>query len=435
MTPYLELPPISHVFCAVFVLLMMTAALFLLATVFTLRLRGRCLLLAVLLTSAVLFVMQGISGVSQSLFLHWESPSFSTNLIGKMPYVMLTALLVLLAAAEAAFLVFLHQKRKTLLPPGVIKETLDALPAGVCFFSADGQPLLLNTQIERISGNLTGTGILNAEHFWSALKSRAEEDGSPCSDTMLICREQSGRVWDIRRNMLTVGSDQFFELVAHDVTVQYRLIQELENRNRQLNEVNQRLHLFSRQMEYVIREKEVLAAKVRVHDDVGRSLLAFRAYLAQPRTERDREKMLFLWKRAVTLMRSEASPEEGSDSWDQLLWEAQRLNVAVSREGHLPKSERDRNILLSALRECVANTAKHAGGDLVCLAIAETDTAITAEITNSGQPPQGEIRETGGLKNIRIAAETFNVVMAVESTPRFLLRLTFQKGERPVWEK
>ncbi|MGM9536873.1 MAG: hypothetical protein ACI3VN_00925 [Candidatus Onthomonas sp.] len=216
---------------------------------------------------------------------------------------------------------------------------------------------MLNTQMERICGDLTGAGILNAEHFWSTLKSRVKEDGSLCSDTRLILHGPGGRVWDIRRDMLTADGKTAYELVAYEVTMQYGLQRELERRNQRLNEVNERLRLFSRQMEYVVREKEVLAAKVRVHDDVGRSLLAFRAYLARTQEERDREEMLFLWKRSITLFKSDANPIERADSWDQLLWEARRLNVTVIREGSLLKSERDRGILLSALRECVTNTA------------------------------------------------------------------------------
>lgn len=435
MTPYYELSAMAHGICGVCAMVLMAAALLLLVAVCVLKMGRRYLIPSCVLTATVLFLLQGVADVNVSLSRGLLRPAFFAGVIGGLPCAAVILILLLLAAAVGFLLAFLGRRRKSFLSPGAIKESLDALPDGVCFFETDGQPLLVNTQMNRISGQLTGAGLLNAERFWSALNGGTVARERVPAGSSLAVRTGDNKVWDFRRSALAVGEDRVWELIAYDVTAQYELHGELEQRNRRLDAVNERLRRFSRQMEYVIREKEVLAAKVRVHDDVGRSLLAFRSYLKQPEGERDREKLLLLWRRAVTLMKNEADPDGPDDNWDDLLQRARLSHVTVTRRGELPESERDRGVLMAALRECMTNTVKHAGGDEVVLSLTENEKEITAEITNNGAPPRREIQETGGLKNLRLLAETADAAMTIESTPRFLLRLVFQKGEKPAWEK
>ena len=87
------------------------------------------------------------------------------------------------------------------------------------------------------------------------------------------------------------------------------------------------------------------------------------------------------------------------------------------------------------MRECANNAALHAGAARLLLAVRENGAAVSAELTNDGAPPETEVRETGGLKNLRAAVEKAGGVMTVESAPRFVLRIVFRKEEDAGWPK
>ena len=69
------------------------------------------------------------------------------------------------------------------------------------------------------------------------------------------------------------------------------------------------------------------------------------------------------------------------------------------------------------------------------VSVRKDEMALAAEITNNGTPPSGEIRESGGLKNLRHTVETAGGVMKIKSTPHFVLRIVLVKGLDTEWKK
>lgn len=131
-------------------------------------------------------------------------------------------------------------------------------------------------------------------------------------------------------------------------------------------------------------------------------------------------------------MNNESSPV---GEWDLLEKAAQLLNVSIQLTGELPQNPIVRTAIITAIRECLTNTANHAGGDRLFVTISEDENTIAAELTNTGKPPVGTIQESGGLKNLRRIAEEAGASMTIESAPHFLLRLKFSKGEQVEWLK
>ena len=119
-----------------------------------------------------------------------------------------------------------------------------------------------------------------------------------------MVRTKDGKIWDFRRKALKIHKSVVYELVACDVTEQYSLRKELEKRNRSLVKINGRLRLFGQEVDQSVREQEILTAKIRLHDGVGRSLLAFRSYLAQPKEQRNRDGLLRMWYYTITALRN-----------------------------------------------------------------------------------------------------------------------------------
>ncbi|MDD6069261.1 MAG: hypothetical protein PUC12_00385 [Clostridiales bacterium] len=430
MILYYELSGMERGMYGICTIILMMAAIAILVTVCTRHMELRYALSAFVLATALLFVLQGLTDVNYQM-ISGGSFCYFAKVIGRLPWAFVALLLLLCAIIESIFVWVLWREKKNRLTPGAIKEGMDALPDGICFFSADGQPLLVNIQMNRISGELFDTEILNAEDFWKQLKT-GERMGNGVilrTEPTVLVRTEDGKIWDFHRNILAIGHSEIQELIAYDVTRQYELYGELEKQNQRLSRINERLRLYSREVEQITAENEILTAKIKVHDNVGRSLLAFRSYLTQSPAERDQEQLLLLWRYTIEVLKNEADNVNQQDRWGLLLKAAQAVDVTIVREGELPESEKEKNILIAALHECLTNTVKHANGNELYVSIRSGDTSIMAKMTNNGAPPHGRIEETGGLKNLRRTIETAGGIMTIESSPRFVLQVELPKGE------
>lgn len=429
MMTYFELSPSAHIIFGVCSLLLMVVAVLILVNVCVLRLRKRYILLSAVLLLEVMFMLQGVVDVSLKT-VQGQPFYFFSDIIGNMPIYALVLWFVLSAVGEAVLLAYIRHTKKNILTAGAIKESLDALPDGVCFYRSDGQPMLVNTQMNKISGELFGTEIMNAKSFLNNLQTNNSDGKAQIISTEPTLVIQSDeKVWDFRSNTLNVGTSEVRELVAYDVTEQYLLNKELELRNQRLSSVNERLRKYNGDVERIITEKEILNAKMKVHDDIGRSLLAFRSYLAKPESQRDIESVLLLWRYTISVMKKEAVPEVKSNDWDLLLKAAEAVDVTVELNGELPDKGNKRDVLIASLHECLTNTVKHAKGNRLYMNITSDASSLTAEITNNGNQPDGEIKETGGLKNLRSTVESAGGVMTIETKPRFRLILRFEGAE------
>ena len=452
MTAYINLAEYCHTFFAISAIVLILGAAYIIAAAATMRLSRGYVTCSVVLAAAVFIILQSMADVS--LCANEVDPRFSLPavILKDVPWIIVALVMVVIFAAEVLCLVEVDRAGRDKLSPGSVKESLDALPDGVCFFSEDGRILLSNRRMQHISSDITGIGILNGEKLWRCIEEKSVK--TDVSDGLVIFTSDS-KVWNVRRSEIEAEGNRINEIVALDVTEQYELRRELEERNERLNSVNERLRIFSRDMSRLTAEKELLDAKIKVHDDLGRSLLAFRAYLTAEPSKRDRSKLLPLWRYVISVMKKETAP---SEEWDAIEKTAESLHIQIEINGDLPAGLADlpvsgaaRSAIMAAIRECLTNTARHAGGDrlfvlIKCGAEQGADHASTSgnpsasgtapcddaphgiriEITNNGRAPLVPIQEAGGLSNLRHMVERAGGIMTIESSPQFLLRLEFK---------
>ena len=452
MTAYINLAEYCHTFFAISAIVLILGAAYIIAAAVAMRLSRGYATCSVVLAAAVFIILQSMADVS--LCANEADPRFSLPavILKDVPWIMVALVIVVIFAAEVLCLVAVNRAGRDKLSPGSVKESLDALPDGVCFFSEDGRILLSNRRMQHISSDITGIGILNGEKLWRCIEEKSVK--TDVSDGLVILTSDS-KVWNVRRSEIEAEGNRINEIVALDVTEQYELRRELEERNERLNSVNERLRIFSRDMSRLTAEKELLDAKIKVHDDLGRSLLAFRAYLTAEPSKRDRSKLLPLWRYVISVMKKETAP---SEEWDAIEKTAESLHIQIEINGDLPAGLADlpvsgevRSAIMAAIRECLTNTARHARGDrlfvlIKCGAEQGADHASTSgsssasgtapcddaphgiriEITNNGRAPLVPIQEAGGLSNLRHMVERAGGIMTIESSPQFLLRLDFK---------
>lgn len=344
----------------------------------------------------------------------------------RMPLPAMCLLLALCAGWSGFAALRLRAWRRTHVCAASMREGLDCLPAGLCFYESGGLPRLVNARMDALCCALTGAPLMNGERFFAQLAAgdvpgdcQALETG----DTPLV-RVPDGGVWSFERRAIEVDGRQVMQLIATDVTREHAMNARLQEENRRLMQMNRRLWRYGGRIRELTRERETLAAKVRIHDDFGQALLSARRLNASHGGEAQRAQVLAMWRTSLALLRESGAGRPGAQGLAALAQAARAVGVTVSLEGIQPPADAPCAALLeNAVHECLTNTVRHAGGSALHVRLTQESGLLRAVMTNDGEPPRGEITEGGGLSSLRRRIEGAGGRMRVHSAPRFALEL------------
>ena len=315
---------------------------------------------------------------------------------------------------------------RRVLDPAV-KECVDTLPAGICCYWPGGLVKLKNDCMERLSFALAGESLMDGEAFWRMLASGTGDAEFLETGEAPVARLGDGTVRRFERKSFTLDGRPLWEILAIDMTEEYDRNAELRQRRTRVEAMLQRHRALNREIETMIREREVLSAKTRIHDDLSRALLSARQYLAQPDTEGRRE-LLRLWDGTIRLMRNEG-PDIWRDGYVYVRETAEAFGVQLRLEGELPQEPHVKELLSAAAVTCLSNAFRHADAETVTVSVTETARCFRVHICNDGVPPRGEITETGGLADLRRRIRSAGGSMTVRSAPSFALELEIPKED------
>ena len=296
-----------------------------------------------------------------------------------------------------------------------VKEATDSLPSGLCFYLPGGRIMLVNRSMETLCRQYTGGALINGERFRQALLS----GGTP----LLL---PDGSAWTVAESTAEYDGATLHMLMATDVTELYRKNRSLQDMRRELDALNERLTDYLREIVSLSTQKEILAARVRLHDELGADLLVMQHYISEGCPEAERAALAQRLRRNISFLNADLAVQS-RDEFQLLLQTAARLNVKILVEGSFPDTEPQRRILVTAVHECFTNTLRHARGDCLRIALEDRGDVIAAELTNSGVQPTGPIRETGGLGSLRTLTEQAGGRMTVSVSPAFSVRLELPK--------
>ena len=319
-----------------------------------------------------------------------------------------------------------HQRRwrRSHITRQSIKEAFDALPEGMLICRQNGLPLLVNPRMTALCEQLTGRALNDGARFLRALKardlSRKAQSGDTGRDALLV-RGASGETLQVRRRPLSEGAAEY-EVVATDVSVQYALNRQLIREMEELAAMEVRLRAYGDSLTHLTREREILSAKQRLHDELGQLILRTEHCLDTP--DEDRAQLLSEWESLAQLF-SRAREDNGANYARQELEKAAAsIDVQVEIEGELPWDEKTQNVFLVGAMECLLNAYRHAGATLLHVRVSRAGGLVTMRYTNNGTNPTGPVREGGGLSMVRAAVEENRGEMQVEWENGFALTLT-----------
>ena len=310
---------------------------------------------------------------------------------------------------------FLASRRQ--ISPVSIKESSDHLPCALCFAWENGQPCLKNYIMDELSHLLTGEALLNANAFWETI---AHEP---------IVTLSNGQTWSFERTRMALSGQSVYQITGTNITEKARLKRELERDNLRLEAMNRRLRQYGQEVQELTREKEILRAKTRVHDEIGHVLLQTRQFLSGARG--DAESICAEWRQNTHLLLGKYADEKPLDTFEQLSLAARAIGVTIERSGAFPEDGTENaHLIESAAHECLTNLVRHANGTRLEIFGEATANGWEIRYLNDGDVPSQPIVEGSGLSSLRAQVEAAGGAMAVEHAPRFRLTLILPQERR-----
>ncbi len=315
-----------------------------------------------------------------------------------------------------------------------IKESFDSLPIAVCFFGANGVVRLVNHRMLAVMDYLRRDGVQTLIEMETALESPPEN--VICLNPQLkIYRFPDGRALRFTcENIITKTGTKYTQATAADVTELLHKQTELKEENEKLAEANEQLRKLFEQMPEIIREEEILEMKLRVHDDIGHSILAARRTLLRNPELADLRAAARVWEQAISVLYRSNQMLEETDPFDTAISRARKMGVMVlpaenSKIAALPTLPRNRALVALAIIECSSNCVRHADGTKLYMSFGRKPGFEEIILTNNGMPPKEEISECGGLSMLRQRVEEAGGSMEIESLPDFKLILNLPGEE------
>lgn len=387
---------------------------------------GRYKLISLITSCFSIFMLQLISDWVTNITRDAKMYALA-RVLGRLPFCAVFLTLCITMVAGVFIFLRINKVRQSMITVNSIKETIDSLPDGLCFYEKNGHTIMVNTKMNMLSSILTGHEIMNGKVFLQELDSGKLLKGR-------IIRRKPGlyieledhTVWNFRHVRHQTEKEVIYELIAYDVTEQTELYRKLKEKNLRMENVNQRLKRYNREMEIIVAEKETLESKIRIHDNLGRILLATRAYLMDPENNVKKSELIKMWKLTTSVLKNEAENKSDVNLKKMLAEAAESLGVEVSIQGKIPGNSRAENIFIAAVHESLTNTVRHGKGNHLFCSFKEDEDSYTGEFRNNGIKPD-KIIEGNGLQNLRKIVESSEGKMEFVLEPEFVLRIKLEK--------
>jgi len=336
-----------------------------------------------------------------------------TYLIDFAPLWLIVLINALLSVAVILITVHIAKWQKRHISAISLKESFDTLPTGVCFYDESGKVYLVNNAMDAVTQSLAGRHLFNGERLWHIIK---EKSGlSENENTAII--ETRGKTYSFMRYEHTIHSQPLYEIIAADITRQAEHNRRLEAQKAELERLNERLEEYNRNLAAIVREREILQSKAKIHDDMNVLLIA-----TVNSAQNIDEATMKLWKSNILALQKGTEPYR-KNPLETLQDLAGLLGITLCFTGTYPADNETVCLLIAAVSECMTNAVRHAGATTVFVKSDQSG----AVITNDGQLPCAPIKMGGGLTNLCRHAAELHAEIIIESQPAFQLTIHYKK--------
>ena len=344
----------------------------------------------------------------------------------------MTALWIIVGAA-LLFLIFeavmRYRRRGEQLSRDCIKQAMDMLPCAVCYFSPSGDVKLCNLQMHRLFDSLAQKELQTLDDLITALsKCNGNSKIVKLSQTRQTYLFPDRKVWRYSQSEITAQGVTYTEALFSDVTELYEKNLELQKQTAQLEKISLDIKQLSDNVQTLAKEKEILSAKSKLHDQMGSGLLAIRQILLQKTASEENAAAVMQFRRAIRILQEENSRPQSDVA--EFISDAAVSGIRVIITGELPHEKEPLCLLLPLMREACVNAARHADATALYITAKQTADNIILCISNNGKPPQSEVVPHGGLADHIKHITDVGGNMEITSFPSFMLTVTLPSAEK-----
>ena len=337
---------------------------------------------------------------------------------------------IAMAVLEAMLLNNIHRHKYERITGMSIKEAMDGFPDGVLCYAPKGRVMLVNQAMKEFCRQMTGDELVNGDLFTQQMLSGQIRPGCRIvtvgDENVFVLPDDT--VWKINLQDIPFEDSEVRMLTASEITEEYRKTEELRTMQEGLAALGERLAKVNREIVDLTAEREMLNAKIRIHDEMGKNLLIVKHFILNGGTESEKAAMIgSLYQNVSFLMKD--LPAGTRDECELMIDTASRLGVTVFVTGTIPDCEPQRHILATAIHECFTNTLRHAHGNELYMNIEDDEDRLRVVLTNNGKKPAGEIEERGGLALLRDLTEREGGRMTILKNPSYAVVLELPKEE------
>ncbi len=347
----------------------------------------------------------------------------------------LPALLIVLLQAACTGLtaiLFVDSVRwnKTHITAASVKEAMDFLPAGICWYDGSGRIILKNIKMEALCRMLTGEALLDANAFLAQLETEKMTAGCRIEsvEEKKILLMPDGCVYSLSVEKADTGKVPLFLMLASDITEEYRKTQKLTEQQQELQELNKSLAAYNKEIIAVVTAREILNAKIKIHDEMGSGLLAAKRFLSVGGNKEEWDAITGQLKQSLAYLTQKTETHK-KDEYLVIMDTAEKLNAAIVIEGRLPEENPYKHIAATAMHECLTNMMRHADGDELTVQALQDEDRVRVSFTNNGRQPENEVVPKGGLAALKSLTEQAGGKMSISVEPRFSLTIELPKEE------
>lgn len=296
----------------------------------------------------------------------------------------------------------------------MIKKAIDSYPGGICFSALDGRVILVNEKMNKLVLELTGHTILNAKVTWEELANFASNGKAekltqswlpkdPDKESIhqqLFFRFSDSSVWRFELRFLDSNTVQ---IEAAEITELYRISEELYENTIRLREMQKRQKALLDSIVEVNLNKEILAAKMHIHDELGHCLLATTKAITEDSLAENADTLRKSWNSTIQDFSNISTVWTVPDSslQSELMQVAELIGCKVIFHGKQPKSSKALQLLYAAVREALTNAVRHADATELTVKIEQDEKSYHIEISDNGSVSVSSITEGNGLSALR----------------------------------
>ena len=296
----------------------------------------------------------------------------------------------------------------------MIKKAIDSYPGGICFSALDGRVILANEKMNKLILELTGHTILNAKVTWEELANFASNGKAekltqswlpkdPDKESIhqqLFFRFSDSSVWRFELRFLDSNTVQ---IEAAEITELYRLSEELYENTIRLQDMQKRQKALLDSIVEVNLNKEILTAKMHIHDELGHCLLATTKAITEDSLAENADTLRKSWNSTIQDFSNISTVWTVPDSslQSELMQVAELIGCKVVFLGEQPTQRKALQLLYAAIREALTNAVRHANATELMVKIEQDEKSYHIEISDNGSVSVSSITEGNGLSALR----------------------------------